>query len=440
MNIRTPLIAPFLLLVAFLFYTPAMASESDDMDAAEKAELKAQLEAEYEKAFSTAEASRQAAEAAVDRAREQMKASEAARAGAAEASARAKEAQAAEMAKMREDLGRVRRQLREASREVARVDREVARARAEERRATTYTFSITDRPVIGVILGDVENDGVKVLGLSPDGPAERAGVQPGDVIVAMDGRALNSVEESGDPARGLLSAIDDVKPDEPVSMTVERAGKKVDLSVVPEVREPMTWSTITRIPSAPLPPDETVIVERIVVPEVDTEAIAEKVAQIRAEVAERRKLITIGAAPHVDGDFEYEFHDMSELGSHALHDANIWFGLPMTQGLKLAEIEPGLGDYFKTDRGVLVLKAKEDNELQVKPGDVILQVGETNVDSPAEFMRALREFEAGEELEIDIKRERRNRTLKVVMPERRTSFFVPDVEQTHSITITTGVP
>jgi S1-C subfamily serine protease len=116
---------------------------------------------------------------------------------------------------------------------------------------------------------------------------------------------------------------------------------------------------------------------------------------------------------------------LSELGDLALHDANIWFGLPLTQGLQLAEIEPGLGEYFKTDRGVLVLKAQTGNDLQLMPGDVILKVGETEVDSPAEFMRSLREYESGDEFEIAIKRKRKDRSLKTVMPERRTSFFIP---------------
>jgi S1-C subfamily serine protease len=123
------------------------------------------------------------------------------------------------------------------------------------------------------------------------------------------------------------------------------------------------------------------------------------------------------------------------LGNQALYEANGWFGLPLTGGLKLAEIDPDLGKYFKTDRGVLVLKAKSDNDLQLKSGDVILQVGDSKVNSPAEFMRALREIESGEELIIDIKRERKNKTLKTRMPESQFSYFTPEVSMKYNIHI-----
>jgi hypothetical protein len=222
---------------------------------------------------------------------------------------------------------------------------------------------------------------------------------------------------------------------------VERGDQTLDLTVVPEVREPLTSHTISRFTSvlaAPAAPGDVVRIEHIVVPEIDTEALAEQIEQIRIEIDERRVLMESGEfAPHA-GEFEFEFHELSELGDFALSDANIWFGLPMTQGLKLAEIDPGLGEYFKTDRGVLVLKAKTDNELQLESGDVILQVGDTEVNSPAEFMRALRDFHSGDEFEMDIKRKRKDRTLKTIMPENRTSFFSPHDSSNHTVRVITN--
>ncbi len=418
------------------FGTTAVTANDEAASKAEKERLQAQLEAAYKKVQSAAEQDRQAAEASMEKAREQLHLISEQRGEAHEKSTRMRAAHAEEMEKMHEELNQTRRQLRETSREIARVNREVARARASSG-LSEYVFRTSDRPVIGVILGDANDVGIEILGVSPDGPSERAGIQPGDVIVAMGGRVLAAVDESGDPKSGLSIALKDIRVDEPLIVSVERGDQTLDLTVVPEVRKPLTMQISSRFPSAPSSPDKIVRVERIVIPEINTEELTEQIERIRVEVDERQLLMESGEfAPHV-GDFEFEFHEMSEMGNFALHDANIWFGLPMAQGLKLAEIDPGLGEYFKTDRGVLVLKARQDNELQLESGDVILQVGDTEVNSPAEFMRALRGVNPGDELEIDIKRNRKDRTLKTVMPENQFSFFAPEFGSTHSIKITT---
>ena len=432
--------------------TTTVMAASDEQAAlqAEEKKLQAQLEAEYKKAMSEAEQERHAAEASIEKAREQLERvseqqSEIAREQAKEG-AEARAAQQAEMLHMHEELNQARRQLQQTQREIARVNREVSRARSEERHATSFTYTTTDRPVIGVILGNADDVGVKVLGVSPDGPSERAGIKQGDVIVAVGGQVLAAIEESENARDGLRVAMSDIKADEALTVTVERADKTIDLTVVPQVREPRAWQTVTRFPSAPHAvvapgapgePARVVTIERIVVPEIDTIEMSKQIEKIRVEIDERRALLDKGVLAPVDREYEFEFHDMSEMGNFALHDANVWFGLPMAQGLRLAELNPGLGEYFKTDRGVLVLKARTDNELQLESGDVILQVGDTEVNSPAEFMRALRGFESGDEVEIDIKRKRKNKTLNAIMPENRMSFFKSDNDEIHSFEFTT---
>jgi len=437
MNNRKHLITTFsALLLVFCSLASAASDESQDV------EKQAQLETEYRQALESVKQERIAADTAVRRAREQLQTvSEQEHQAAAQSTAELA-VEDAKLAKMHEELNYARQQLSETSREIARVNREVARKRS---RSTSHKFVIrsSSQPVIGVVLGEESDVGIEVLGVSPDGPSERAGIKQGDVIIAMDGRVLVAVEDTGNVKNGLSIVMEDIKANEPVIVSVERGTETIDLIVVPEVREPLAWHSVSRFSSAPVAPTavgEVVRVERIVVPEINTEALTEQIEQIRIDIEGRRMVMEARRGEFQDRELDYEFevHELSDMGNFALHDANIWFGMPMTKGLKLAELDAGLGEYFKTDRGVLVLKAMEDNDLQLKSGDVILQVGDTEVNSPAEFMRALREFDSGEELNIDIKRERKNKSLKTTMPEQRTSSIAPQVNTNYRVLVTTN--
>lgn len=434
------------------FASQLMAAHSDDAAlSAEEAELQAKLEVEYQRALAKADKSQADAKASMERAREQLNKATEDRQQALENrqlavedrqhAVKSSKDRQAQRAVMREELNRAHRKLRETSREVSRVNRELVRAKMTAD-STNLVFISADRPVLGVILGDSNDVGIKVLGVSPDGPAEQAGIKAGDVIVAMGGRVLVAADETGSARKGLNVALQDIKADEAVIVSVERGSETLDFSVVPEVREPLSWQSVVRFTSATsaIPHvDGTVMIERIIVPEINTVGLAEQIEHMRVEIEQRRAVMEAGViAPLADiNHFEFHFDDMSEMGDFALHDTNAWFGMPLAAGLRLATIEPGLGEYFKTDRGVLILKAKEDNALQLQSGDVVLSLHGTEVNSPAEFMRALRGFEPGDELVIDIKRNRKSKTLKPVIEESETRFYAPQNHEIHQITITT---
>ena len=326
--------------------------------------------------------------------------------------AREKALEQEELARAREELGRAHRELREATREVARAHRELSHV--DRVHTTVRHVNLGDRAVIGVVLGKETEKGVEIMGISPDGPAERAGLQQGDILVSIRGVNLADNDEARE---AIFEVMREAGDGEELAVVVERDGETWDYVVTAEMREPRGWQSVIRIPEVEVIEEVTgsprIIVERIEVPDVDDAELAARVAEISARVS-------ANVSSRVDGeDFEIEFEEFSDLGGHVMREANIWFGLPHAHGLELATVNESLGAYFKTDHGVLVISAKEDNAYGLQSGDVILAIGSTAVNSPSDMMRALRDAEPGMEIVLAIKRDRRDRTLTAVMPENR---------------------
>ncbi|WP_255491778.1 S1C family serine protease [Actinotalea sp. JY-7876] len=89
-------------------------------------------------------------------------------------------------------------------------------------------------PVIGVLLDSrYEGEGVQVSAeaqngtpaVTPDGPADRAGIEPGDVIVAIDGRPVTEDDE-------LIVAIRAKAPGDAITLTVRSGDDERDVRVV----------------------------------------------------------------------------------------------------------------------------------------------------------------------------------------------------------------
>lgn len=437
-----------LLLAVVLWPVWAIAAAPAEEAAAAQAVPEEQIRAEYEAMLEEAQRARAEAETARrEAAKAAAKAREAARMNEALAQERARAARgeaeqiegdrvrhADELARVQEELSRAHRELREATREVARAHREVARSGVEQR--VLGHINLGDRTVLGVVLGRETEKGVEIIGVSPGGPAEQAGLQAGDVLVSIRGESLGVAEggSSSDGRETLYRVMAETEPGEELALIVDRDGESWTFNVTAERREPSSWQTMIRIPEIPdLPETHRVAIHGIEIPDIDTEALNERMRQLSEELREHKYLFV---SPD-GGDFHSEKHsalpedldievaELSQLAERALGEADVWFGLPQSQGLELARINEGLGQYFKTDRGVLVIRAREDNAYQLQSGDVVLGINETPVNSPADLMRALREIEPGSNLELAIKRNRRDETLKVVMPENRLGFVLP---------------
>lgn len=410
----------------------ARATQAERAERAEHAEQAAQNRAEYQAMAEEAERARVGAESA--RA-EAVKAAEMARhtterlraersreraEGQREVSAeraREKALEEKELARAREELSKAHRELREATRDVARAHRDLTQVR--EVRQVIRQVNLGDRAVIGVVLGSQSAEGVEVIGISPDGPAERAGMQQGDTLVSIRGVELTDNEQARE---AVFEVMQETADGEELTVVVERDGDSREYVVTAETREPRGWQSVIRIPEIEVIEEvsgpRSVIVERIEVPDVDQESLAQRMAELATRVEEMKYNYVISD----DGSEVHFEHEFSDLGGSAMSEANAWFGLHHAHGLELAPINEDLGSYFKTDRGVLVISAREDNAYQLKSGDVILSVDSTDVNSPSDMMRALRDLEPGSEIELEIKRDRRGRKLQVTLPENRLGY------------------
>lgn len=218
-------------------------------------------------------------------------------------------------------------------------------------------------PLIGVALDPGSGqEGARVLAVSPGGPAAAAGVRQGDVIVSVNGEKLPGREQ---PARIATRALRAAPPEQPVKLEVLRAGKTLALAVTPRVLQFDAAAFAATEPftaALPLPP----------------------------------------------------MPDMPPYGRDVLIHGG---ARGILAGLEFVTLNPGLGEYFGTDKGVLVVRAPKSGALQLLEGDVIQSIGGREPRSGAHATRILASYQPGESVSIKVLRKRSTVDLGAKLPE-----------------------
>jgi PDZ domain-containing protein len=260
------------------------------------------------------------------------------------------------------------------------------RARTPRPEAPGYTFSFSgNRGRIGVLVNTVADSasdrfGARIDGVTPGGPAEKAGLKSGDIITKFNGKALTGAgsedldSDESAPGHRLIELAHDLDPGDTVKIDYRRG---------------------TETKSATLVADEV-------------------------------KGFAFGMGPMMRGDMEmpkmpFAFGDGDEhmnmgMGAFCMGDA--WCELD------LVTLNPDLGDYFGTKDGVLVVKAPADSGLPLKGGDVILSIGGRKPTSPSHAMRILRSYDAGETVSIEIMRHQKRSTISWTVPDENRRWRV----------------
>lgn len=81
-------------------------------------------------------------------------------------------------------------------------------------------------------------------------------------------------------------------------------------------------------------------------------------------------------------------------------------------GVELEELNPELGEYFGSDRGVLVLDAEDDQPFGLRAGDVILSIDGREIEDVSHAIRILRSYEPDESVSLRIIRRGGEQTLE----------------------------
>jgi len=254
---------------------------------------------------------------------------------------------------MQKELESAREELQRAAREVARLSGEIAEPFVTDvQRRFRY---VGQRAMLGLGIEDTER-GVRVASVSPNGPGGQAGLVVGDVIVKVDGANLADTRPTGggkqSPSELLMAQMANVK-----------AGEDVKLRVL-------------------------------------NEAGAERDVVVKARELSPRVFVN-------PSSFNYSF---AGPGGAWFFGPNPW------SQIQLITMTPGLGSYFGTSKGLLVVHAPDNAALQLKDGDVILDISGREPTSPEHAMRILGSFEQGEALKIAIMRNKSRQTLDVKLP------------------------
>lgn len=84
--------------------------------------------------------------------------------------------------------------------------------------------------------------------------------------------------------------------------------------------------------------------------------------------------------------------------------------------MQLTTLTPGLGHYFGTDHGVLVVRAPARGVLKLRDGDVILSIGGRVPASSSQAIRILTSYDPGEKIRLVILRDHHRAEISAIMP------------------------
>lgn len=245
------------------------------------------------------------------------------------------------------------------------------------------------RAMLGVTVRTADDhSGVHINGVTPGGPAEKAGLHAGDIIVAANGEAF----EGKKALKALSGFMEGLTPGDEVDLTVIRGGQRKQIRVK---TDDMSWPSAKIAAAPPAPPAPGVHVFA-----GDADSHCAGLTMDLQDLGEGRRVIRIDPpappSPPVAPNAE-----VATLGG----------------ALTLAQLNKDLGSYFGTPTGVLVVAADQGSLLGLEAGDVIRSVNGQAVQRPHDVIDAFRQTPRGERLKLAVTRRGASRQFASARPD-----------------------
>ena len=286
------------------------------------------------------------------------------------------QAMEAREAEMEEKLRQAEERMAAAAREIAEISKErLPRIVEIEQR-----YAMSHKPRLGVTIESTDKsgpvEGVTVLGVTPGSAAADAGLRSGDILTSVNDEAL-SADSTKQANKRLLDFMQGIEEGDVLALEYLREGKVGSVEVEPRIMADNTFVWMSEkgprnytAPAAPVAP----------------EALK-----------------------------EYRFH----FGTPWVHSGLV--------ELELVELNVGLGRYFGTSEGLLVVNAPKSDDIDIRDGDVIQSIDGREPKDARHAMKILGSYEIGEKLKIGLMRDRKRVTIDVEIPSDFHGNLLPEI-------------
>ncbi len=199
-------------------------------------------------------------------------------------------------------------------------------------------FELVDRP--GMIASQSLDRGPGVTVVAPDSPAAAAGIRPGDILLAIDGRAL--------PPETALSA----------SFDAAHAHARADA-----VQDLLEKTGTRRFPITVLRKDGVTVTDVTPLPTCPSHAHLARSNQHNAYADGRHVFLTTGLLSRLQNDDELAFIIAHEMAHNILHHATI---------MRVADVKHGLGHTLGRSGRIV---RETEREADALGGDMMIDAG-----------------------------------------------------------------